>query len=116
MELIISDNPELTTTDSYRLTQEQFSTKAYHPFIATREWDAITVELSENTPRGIIRELLPLGAIRVRVTDSMMEDMPILLLQLLCEVFPDNVGELRMLYMKDKEVFKTKVMSIVSRS
>lgn len=101
MDIVIANNDTEYGIDVYKISLEQFADKAYHPFIATQKWDNITVEISDETPRGIIRQLLPLGRIKVVIKD--VKTLSGTQARLLGEVFPDESARIMKLFMSNKD-------------
>ena len=69
MNIAITNRAEDYGMDTYIVSLENFKKKEYHPFIASSKWDDCYIDICEETPRGIIRQVLSLGSIKARVLD-----------------------------------------------
>lgn len=102
MILKVTNSQEEFGINTYKLSLFDFSQKEYHPFIATQEWDRVEIDLNEDTPKGIIRQLTQ----NIRVVPIFdKENITVKVMQLLCELLPDYSANLRSLYLKNKEGF-----------
>lgn len=95
MNLLISDSIEPRSLDEYRISLEDFGDKTFHPFIATNNWDLITLEVCDKTPKGFIQQLLPLAGIAVILTQ---DEITVHQVQVLSEVFPDSSAIIKKTY------------------
>ena len=100
MILRITDSKEDFGDDTYVVSFNNFVSKEFHPMIACTEWSKIYIDCTDNTPRGIIRQL---ANRRVVIPIYDRENITPKVLQLLCEVAPDHVVKLRSSYMEGKE-------------
>lgn len=101
MKLLIAETVKPEFNDTYAIDFFDFRDKAYHPFIATKvnNWEVISIEVNDNTPRGYIKQLLPLSNLRaIILTDTLSLHQ----VQVLCEMYPDVAGRLKTLYMSDQ--------------
>lgn len=75
--------------------------KATHMFIASHRWDSISIELSDNLNEEDVK-YLPKASENVycRLPSTINEKM----LSLLCSVYPDKAGQLRLNYMLQKDI------------
>lgn len=85
------------------VTLENFANKVYHPMIAATTWDKVYIDVTDETPRGYIMQLIK----RSRVIPVFnKEEVTPRMLQVLCEILPDEAARLRATYMKDKWDFR----------
>lgn len=113
MRLIIRDNYESEVLSDYVLSLGDFGDKAFHPYIAAQKWDLIVIQVSDKTPRGIIRQLLPIACISAYVENwSSISPHQI---QILCEIFPDYAGRIKTTYATNKAGIQQLIMSINRR-
>ena len=102
MILKITDNPKELGINVYTLSLFDFGQKAYHPFIATQSWDRVEIDLTDDTPRGYIKQLIR-NTVVIPKFDK--DNVTPKVMQLLCEVVPDSAPKLRATYMRDKKSF-----------
>ncbi|MCI9050730.1 MAG: hypothetical protein HFI05_02210 [Lachnospiraceae bacterium] len=112
MILKITDSNEDYSMNIYKLSLFEFGQKEYHPFIATQKWDIVEIDLNENTPRGIIRQLVKNVIVRPIFDKT---NITVRVMQLLCEIVPDSAGELRASFLKDKTKFYVIVKELSER-
>lgn len=110
MRLIIRDYYESDDLNDYVISLDAFRDKAYHPFIAVHKWDLIIIQVCDKTPRGIIKQLLPLGHISVFIEN--WKTLSIHQIQVLCEIFPDYAGKIKIAYARDKNGVKPLIEEI----
>lgn len=110
MDIRVTDNNIDYGIGTYKISLEDFGCKELHPFIITNKWDKVYIDLNDNTPRGIIRQLVPLASIRP-VFDK--NNITSRVMQLLCEIYPDEASKLRAFYIKDKKAFRELVEKLV---
>lgn len=103
MDIRITNNNVDYGMSVYKMTLQEFGCKEYHPFIIVNKWDNIYIDLNDETPKGIIRQLLPLAAIRPVFSK---DNVNAKVMQLLCEIYPDESAELRSSFIKDKKKFR----------
>lgn len=111
MNLIITEKERDSTLGEYALTFKQFADKSYHPFLAANKWDTMQVELNDNTPLGLIRQVSTVKKI-VPIFDK--ENITPKVLSLLCEILPECAGTLRRSYSMDREDFQKQLNEISS--
>ena len=102
MVLRITNKPDNADLDAYTVSLSDFKSGEIHPFLATTKWEKIYVELCEDTPAGILRQVFfsaPIIPIydRDNITNRVM--------LLLCEIYRNKAGELRKLYVQDRTAF-----------
>lgn len=112
MILKVTDNNVDYGMNIYKMSLFDFGQKEYHPFIATQEWEKIEIDLNENTPRGIIRQLIKNMTV-IPIFDK--SNISVRVMQLLCEIVPDSAGELRASFLKDKPKFYKLVKDLSKR-
>ena len=100
MKLLISDTIEPRDADEFRLTFNEFKDKTYHPFIATNSWELITIEVNDDTPKGYIKQLIPIATIAVVLTNPVVSVHQV---QVLSEIFPDYAGTFKKLFVTDTD-------------
>lgn len=83
------------------LSPLQFADKAFHPYIATTQFDKVLIELSSDIPQGYISQLLTHGNKVIPI----IREVNINSVQLLCEILPDYAAELRYTYMRKRPEF-----------
>jgi hypothetical protein len=110
MRLVLRDNYEAEDLNEYVLPLDSLRDKAYHPYIAGHEWEGVTLQVSDNTPRGILKQMLPIANITVLIDN--WSTLTVHQVQILCEVFPDSAGILKTTYVKDKNAMRELVEKI----
>lgn len=110
MKLVLRDNYTSEDLNEYVLPLDSLRDKAYHPYIATKEWDNVILEVSDETPRGIIKQMLPIANITVIIDN--WDNLSVHQVQILCEVFPDSAAILKNTYVRDKSKMHELVSSI----
>lgn len=103
MILKVTDSQLEFGINVYKLSLFNFGQKEYHPFIATQKWDRVEIDLTDDTPRGYIKQLIQNTVV---VPKFDIDNVTPRVMQLLCEVTPDNAAKLRATYLKDKIAFK----------
>lgn len=97
MRLIIKDNNyESDSLDDYVISLEDFGDKAFHPYIASHKWELVVLQVNDKTPKGIIKQLLPVAGVSVDVED--WNSLSVHQIQVLCEVFPDYAFRIKAAY------------------
>lgn len=109
MDLRITNSSKDYGMQAYKISLYDFGCKEYHPFIITNKWDRIFIDLCDETPKGIIRQLLQLSVVKPIFDRS---NITAKVMQLLCECFPDEAPKLRAAYIKDKEAFNNLINEI----
>lgn len=110
MKLVIVDGePEAEELGVYVLTMQQFAMKEYHPFLATQEWDEVQIDFTENTPLGVIRQLIRTSKVIPRID---LEHITLRTMKLLCEICVDESAKLRHLYNTNADAFKEYVKEL----
>ena len=102
MILRITDSNEDFGDDTYKVSLENFSNKVYHPMIATTKWDVVYVDITDKTPRGILMQVIKNARV-VPVMDKNTVSMK--MVQVLCEILPDEAFRLRTVYRQGKWEF-----------
>lgn len=80
------------------LTPKEFSDKAYHPFIATTEFDKVIVELSSDIPAGYLSQLVTSKNKVIPIINELNQAT----VYRLCEILPDKAAKIRYTYMRDR--------------
>lgn len=111
MQLVVSNDDKEYGIEVYKISLSEFKSKEYHPFIATQEWESITIEVSDDTPRGVIRQLIPLAKINVILKD--IDNITPIMMQVLCEIYPGYSAKLRSSYASKKLEFKQLVTLLI---
>lgn len=114
MILLISDEELAPTLDTYKLTSQQFLCKEYHPFISTKKWEQIVIDLSHTKiPNGFISQLIPYRTITPKVN---FEDLPgnAKLMNKICECLPNHNGEIREAFKKDESEYVKYIQALLS--
>ena len=101
MVLYITNKDIKDSMDRYVISLENFAKKEYHPFIAANKWSEIIVTVCEDTPKGILRQILPTGRIKVDLVEEDLSSIKVM--SILSEVFPDESANLKRLFLKDKD-------------
>lgn len=108
---------EITANDTkqeklgvYVLNLKEFKMKEYHPFLATQRWERVDIDLTDETPRGLIRQLIKSNQI---VPHFDKENITRNIMYLLCEIAVDDTAKLRSYYSKDKQLFKKALEEII---
>lgn len=112
MVLRITDSEEDFGITSYKVSLAAFAMKEYHPMIATTQWDRVYIDCNEKTPRGIIKQLIDTTKV-IPVFDK--SNVTPRVLQLLCEVAPDQTAALKSAYMKGAEAFNAVISDLEER-
>lgn len=99
MKLKVTDNSGVACKDVYYMSLSDFGSRACHPFIATTDWSVIEVDLTEETPVGIIRQVMQ-NKVVIPIFDE--GNITMRVVQLLCEIVPDSAGTLRVLSLRDR--------------
>ena len=89
--------------DTVVIKLSELTNRAIHPYIATTNWEKVYCDLSDDTPKGILKQVV----YRHKVTpvfDTESENMCIM--QLLCEIYPDNAARLRQSFITNKEEYR----------
>lgn len=103
MILRITDSTEDFGISTYVVSLKNFARKEYHPMIAATKWDRVYIECTDETPRGIIRQLIDTVKV-IPVYDK--DNVTPKVLTLLCEIAPDYNVQLRSTYMSGKQEFR----------
>lgn len=101
MVLKILKSKEENLTDMY-LTPEEFADPAYHPFIATTEFDKVIVELCDEIPTGYISQIVAKGNKVIPIIGKLDDKV----VALLCEMYPEHRAEIRFTYMRKRAEFQ----------
>lgn len=99
---VIDGNVGVGELGVYTMSMEQFRMKEYQPFIASNEWDEVRIDLTENTPLGIIRQIVRSYKV-IPCFDR--KNVSLRVMKLLCEICMDDSAKLRMLYSSDMDAF-----------
>ena len=114
MILRITDEMTGVEPNIYVISNYNFAQYEFHPFIAANKWEQVQIDISNDTPVGIISQLVGTAMIIPTVKD--VEFTPHAM-KVLCEIFPDNRARIRATYMKDlkscKELVKTLGVNII---
>jgi len=111
MHLIITNSENDVSIDTYRISLDDFGNKEFHPYIATRKWESISVEVSDKTPTNIIRQILPLGVVKPIIAD--VNNISAKQMNILREIFPDSSAALYRKFVSNKEEFYALVKSLL---
>lgn len=111
MHLFITDSEEEVSIDTYKISLDNFANKEFHPYIASRSWETIRIEVSDNTPTNIIRQLLPLGTVKPVLEDR--ENISVKQMGILREIFPDSSAALYRNFISNKAEFYKLVNSLL---
>lgn len=106
---IVADPNYSSSLGEYSLTLQQFANKAYYPYIATEKWDKAYIEVTNETPHGVIKQLIDKCEV-VPIIDITSVTLP--MVQVLCELVPDSAVELRFLYSRDKEALRRRLSEL----
>ena len=109
---ITNNDKEYDNRFYYKLSLFDFSQKEYHPFIATQTWDRVDIDLCDETPGGIIGQLV--SNTRVVPIFDVVNVSP-KVLSILCEIVPRDRAKLRALYKSDREAFYKLLQDLVSQ-
>lgn len=109
MILRITDSKEDFGITTYVISLENFGRKEYHPLLASRIWDCVYIDLNEDTPRGIIKQLVKRTKI-IPIFD--INNVTPRVMQVLCEICPDYTGQIRVAYSNNKEELTKLLMQI----
>ena len=82
------------------------------PYVVTTEWHCIEVQLTDKTPKGILRQLITQKIVRP-IFDK--ENITYPVMQLLCELLPDRAAQLRVSFKQDKAEFMRLVNEVCER-
>ena len=102
MILRITDSAEDFGLNVYKVSVENFANKLYHPMIATTKWEVVYIDVVDNLPRGFILELIKKARV-LPVFDK--NNVSLKMLQILCEILPDESARMKSTYMQNKEEF-----------
>lgn len=108
MDLRIT-NEQGTDLSSCYVTFHELQLKEFHPFIATTRWDQVYIDVNQDTPRGIIRQMRFNVPVHVKMNDEVTPNM----LSVLCEIFRDEAAALRTYFRTDKDKFKAEINRLV---
>ncbi len=108
MVLWITDRDIPDSITNYKIDFRSFASKEYHPFIATTKWEAVNIDITDNTPRGIIKQLVSLAVINP-IYD--VDNLTMKKVQLLCEIYPDEAAKILYYYKKGEYEELKKVLS-----
>jgi len=100
---IVAGEKEIGELGTHTLTLKEFGMKEYQPFLATEKWERVDIDLTEETPRGLIRQLVKSNHI---VPHFDKENITMHIMYLLCEIAVDDAARLRSLYTRDMSAFK----------
>lgn len=109
MDLIVTDDDIDYGANTYKLTLSEFAQREYHPYIASNTWQQIIIDLNENTPKGIIRQVVPIINVIPRFDK---DNITVRVMQLLCEIYPDYSSKIRGYFMTDKKALRDLLDSI----
>ena len=102
MKLRITNSDAAPELGVYQITLEDLADKARHPFIATNKWDEVSIEISEDTPKGYLRQLVGMAIVKPVIVGPVTART----MQILCEIYPDESSKLRATFMKGKDEFE----------
>lgn len=110
MKLLITEEERSSTDNTYCLTFAQIEDHAYHPFIATQDWECVEVEITEKTPTMVIAQLANQCTIKPILYVETL-DKPFVLKGLQV-VASDHTAELRKLFQSNLEQYLCYVQSL----
>lgn len=90
---------------------KDFADTATHPFIAAGKWSRVYIDIDDEVPTGIIRQVVKVYTVKPVIKN--IEDISTKGMLLLCEIFPDHSAKLRYLYMKQRGEFTNLVKELV---
>ena len=97
MVLRITNNVQDYDDTTHCITLSQFGQKSYHPYIASKVWDKVYIDCTDETPRGFIKQLLKRSKV-IPVFD--VKNLTQRSIQILCEIVPDQSAALRIAFTK----------------
>jgi len=100
MKLAIVNSPIQATAGVYVLTAEQFAMKEYQPFLASTCWDEVRIDLGEDMPLGVVRQIIRSNKV-IPCFDPTKLSLKIV--KLLCEICVDESAIIWKLYTSDRE-------------
>lgn len=102
MKLVISkDYDKSFTEDTSCLATHMLVLPATHLYIASHMWDSITLDITDDIPKGVLGNLnLVCKSIKIKLPEVVTDYT----LQLLLELFPDKAGSLRRAYMSGSSI------------
>lgn len=85
------------------LDYKSFNDITIHPFIATREWERVEVELAKGIRGGFLKEVITrINVVKVILCEGVEIDFEIV--SRLTEMFPSMSGHLKKAYMQNEDV------------
>ena len=109
---ITNDPPEQYALTDKVMTPKDFADPATHPYIASRKWNKVYVDIDDTQmPTGLIRQLVRVYVIVPVIRD--VENISTRGMLLLGEIYPDYISKLRAFYMKDRAQFTQLVRQLV---
>lgn len=93
----------------------EFNDYAYHPYIAAGKWDAVYIDITEETPRGIIGQVVKRYLVKP-VFDRPIEELTMRQVLLLTEIYCQYATELRVAYKRDSSRFKGLLQQVLDEN
>lgn len=88
-------------TGEYQITPSMLIMKGTHVFIASREWDEIQIELTDDIPLGSLKHLSSKAkSIKVVLPEAVNNHA----MQLCTELYPDKAGTIRKRFMMKEDI------------
>lgn len=110
MVLKITDEVAIKDSECV-MTLDEFAMPEMHPFVATTNWEKIFIDLTDKTPKGILRQMKT----NVKIVPVIKAEMSPKIMSLLCEIYADEAASLRALYRTNRAAFDEMVKSLVVR-
>ena len=102
MKLLISADAS-DNTDVMVIKPAWLSDKGVHLFIASNHWDELEVRMDELIPEGVLKYVIQKCTKRRAVLEGVPTQH---IINLLCEMFPENSGHIRKESMLGRDISK----------
>jgi hypothetical protein len=112
LEIVRPSSQEETPMGGYRLTYDDLIDPAFHPFLASTKWDYAVVEVDDDVPKNILRQIIINVPFKARIIG---DSISMKKMQTLCEICPDEVARLRAEFTKGKEALNKLVGELKER-
>lgn len=112
LRVVTGEKEVFDDVDTYTLTTKELGEPCYYPFLATQEWEQADIDLTEETPRGVVRQLV--SSTRV-IPHFDKDNITPHVMYLLGEIAADDATQLRSLYLSDTQRFPGFVAELEKR-
>ena len=102
MKLIIqNETTRMHVDDTYSIESSMLKFKSTHMFIASNQWDSISIEVNDNMEPEDVKYFHNICENVYCILPKTINEKVLLLL---CTIYPDKAGELRLAFMLSKDL------------